>query len=207
MFRIATAVAVAALTCAPAMAQTLTAGQYKGVLQYTGLIDPDSICGPEAGLAAGQVTTGVATVAGLGAAWTTSSANQNPTSTLAVSYGTGWINCQYPALPAASAFTASTVGTATQYTASPGAQVTSCVASNGIEYTLSSSNGSFSFGGQNIPQSSSVTILPVNTSTAGTAVTTSLDSGFKITTTNTAVTVGKYTLCLLSTDALYLLSN
>jgi hypothetical protein len=192
MFRTATAVAVAALFCAPAMAQTVTAGQYRGVTQYTALNDPNNICSGQAGLAAGQLTTSVATVAGLGAAWTSGIANTNPSP--AATYGAGWINCKFAALPAASTFTSSSNG---GFTSSPTASsTTTCLASNGIAYTLTSGNGTLSNG---LTQTETITLLPAN----GTGA----DSGYKLTTTNTALAVGGNTICYLSTDALYLLTN
>jgi hypothetical protein len=193
MFRTATAAAVAALLCAPAMAQTLTAGQYNGVTQYTGLLDPSGLCGSAAGLAVGQLTTNQGSVPGLGLAWTTTVTNtNNPSGT----YGAGWINCKYAALPAASAFTATAVGSETEYVATPtGSQVTNCFASagGGTPYVLSSSNSTLSNG---IAQTLTITILPGNG--------TGLDSGFKITSGNSSVAVGGTTLCYLSTDSLYL---
>ncbi len=195
MFRTASAFAVVALLCAPAMAQTVTAGQYKGVTQYTGLLDPSGTCASLAGLAAGQITNAVATVGGLGLKWESSLANSNPSPT--AQYGEGWINCQFAAMPAASAFKATTIGGQTEYVATPtGTQTTTCLASNGVPYTLGSSNSTLANG---TVQTNSETILPAN----GTGV----DSGFKITSTNTSVTVGTNTLCYLSTDALYLRTN
>jgi hypothetical protein len=174
------------------MAQTVTAGQYKGVTQYTGLVDPSGLCGSLAGLAAGQLTTGEASVPGLGLAWTTTITNTNPSPT--ATYGAGWINCQYAALPAASAFTATTLGAVTEYVATPtGAQATNCFANNGTPYVLGSSNSTLTNG---IVQTLTITILPTN----GTGI----DSGFKITSGNSSVTVGTNTLCYLSTDSLYL---
>jgi hypothetical protein len=192
MFRTAPALAVAALLCAPAIAQTVTPGQYRGVQQYTGLIDPNGVCGGEAGLAVGQLTSVVATVAGLGNTWTSTLANANPAP--GVPYGVSWVSCSFPALPAANTFSPVTVGTATEYQSSPTDQeTTNCVAASGVPYQLGSSNGTT--GGE--PQTNTITILPTNGS----------DSGFKVTTTNTTVTVNNNTLCFLSTDALYLLSN
>jgi hypothetical protein len=194
MFRTATAIAVAALFCAPAMAQTVTKGQYRGVTQYTTLTDFSGACTGIAGLAAGQLTTTVATVTGLGAPWTSTIANLNPTPTAA--YGAGWINCHFPTLPATGAFT----GTATTgFTAAPtGPDVTTCVASNGIAYTLTSGNGASPLG-DGTQQTETVTLLPAN----GTGA----DSGYKLTTTNTLLSAGGSPLCYLSTDALYLLVN
>jgi hypothetical protein len=191
MFRTATACAVAALFCAPAMAQTVTAGQYNGVTQYTALVDPEGLCASQAGLAAGQTSSSVATVKGLGLAWTTSIANTNPTPGVA-GLSTGWINCKFAAMPAATDFTAATVGTATEYTDSPTAtQVTSCFASNGTAYTLTSTNSTLANG---LAQTNAMTILPVQGD----------NSSFKITTSNTALAVAPYgTICYLSTDALY----
>ena len=192
MFRTASAFAVAALLCAPAMAQTLTPGQYRGVTQYTGLIDPEGLCGGVAGLAVGQLTTTIATVAGLGSTWTSTIANANPTPS--TPYGVGWINCSFAAMPTVSSFSPVSVGTATEYVATPATpQTTSCFASNGTPYQLGSSN--VTSNGES--QTNTMTILPTN----------GLDSGFKVTTTNTTVTVNSNVLCFLSTDALYLLSN
>jgi len=200
MFRTATAIAVAALFCAPAMAQTLTSGQYKGKIQITGVLDVDSVCQGQAGayfdFAAGNVSTstatvGTATVAALGAIWTESIADTNPTT--ASSYGTKWVNCAHSALPLASAFTSTPVGTsATEYVATPAGNATSaCFASSGPQpkYTLTSTNGTGT-----PAQSNTVTIIPVS----------GADSGFKVTTVNSAVVIGSTTVCYVSTDALYL---
>jgi hypothetical protein len=174
--------------------KTVTPGQYRGVTQYTGLIDPEGLCGGVAGLAVGQLTTTVATVAGLGITWTSTIANANPTPS--TPYGVGWINCAFAALPNTGDFSPVSVGTATEYVATPTApQTTSCFASNGVPYQLGSSNGT----ANGEPQTNTITILPTNG--------TGLDSGFRVTTTNTTVTVNNNVLCFLSTDALYLLSN
>ena len=194
MFKIVTTAAVAALLTTSAMAKApvakLTAGQFVGVTQYTGLVDPSGLCGSAAGLAVGQLTYSVATVGALGTAWTSTIANPN---NAPGTYGVGWINCQFPALPAASAFVATTIGTATEYVATPtDVETTSCLASNGTPYTLTSSNTTV--GGE--AQTLTVTVLPVNTG--------GKDYGFRLTSGNSALSVNGNTICFLSTDAVYL---
>jgi len=195
MFRTATAAAVIALLCAPAMAQSLTVGQYRGITQYTAINDTSGLCGSIAGLAAGQITKSVATVGGLGATWTDTISNSNPSP--AAAFGVTWINCGFSGLPAASAFTATSIGSGTsaetEYVAQPTTPTTTnCYASNGTPYVLSSSNSTL---GNGIAQTVTITLLPSNG--------TGLDSGFRVTTTNSALSVGGNTLCYLSTDAVY----
>jgi hypothetical protein len=195
MFRTATAAAVLALLCAPAMAQSVTVGQYRGITQYTGLNDTTGLCTSLAGLKVGQITKSVATVGGLGATWTDTISNSNPSPT--ATYGVTWINCAFSGLPAASAFTATTIGTApateTEYVATPtGSTTTNCYASNGTPYVLTSSNSTLSNG---TVQTVTITLLPSNG--------TGLDSGFRVTSTNSQLSVGGTTLCYLSTDAVY----
>ena len=195
MFRTATAIAVAALFCAPAMAQTLTVGQYKGKIQITGVLDAQGLCSGGSGavykFAAGNTSTSVATVAGLGTAWTETTTDSNPT--ISSTYGANWLNCKHSVLPAATAFTATTVGTsATQYVATPAGNATSaCFASTGSQpkYTVTSTNGTGT-----PAQSNTVTVIPVS----------GANSGFKVTTVNSAVVIGSTTVCYVSTDALYL---
>ena len=197
MFKIVTTVAIATLMTSSAFAAgvKLTGGQFVGVTQYTALLDPSSICKNLAGLAAGQLTDSVATVAGLGKTWTSTIANTNPVPGSPA--GTGWINCQFPALPAATSFVAQTIGTApataVQYVATPSdVEATNCFASNGVPYTLSSSNSTLTNG---TVQTNTITVLPVNG--------TGKDYGYRLTTTNTSVAVGGNVLCYLSTDAVY----
>src|SRR5271168_558067 len=108
MFKTASAAAVVALVAAPAMAQVVAAGQYSGTTQYTATIDPSGTCAG-LGVTPGKVTGSVATIGGLGKAWTSTIA-QTGAGTSAVPYGTNWINCAFPALPAATAFTANSIG-------------------------------------------------------------------------------------------------
>jgi hypothetical protein len=195
MFKIVTTAAVAALLTTSAMAKApvakLTAGQFVGVTQYTGLVDPSGLCGSAAGLAVGQLTYSVATVGALGTAWTSTIANPN---NAPGTYGVGWINCQFPALPLASAFVATPIGAETEFVATPaGAQNATCTASvGGTVYVLGSGNGTLSNG---LVQTNTITILPVNG--------TGKDSSFRQTTTNSSVTIGTNTLCYLSTDGVY----
>jgi len=105
MFKTASAAAAVALFAAPAMAQVVKAAQYAGTTQYTATIDPSGACAG-VGVIPGKVTSSVATVAGLGKAWTSTIASAGA-GTTAVPYGISWINCSFAALPAASAFTAS----------------------------------------------------------------------------------------------------
>ncbi len=197
MFKIVTTAAVAAMLTTSAMAAVkFSGGQYAGVTQYTGLVDPSGLCGSAAGLAVGQLTSSVATLGALGTTFTSTIANtNNPSGT----YGVGWINCQFAATPVASAFKAVVIGptgaTMTEYVATPvGPEATNCFASagGGTPYVLSSSNTTLSNG---IAQTLSFTILPVNG--------TGKDSSFKLTTTNSSVSVGGTTLCYLSTDSVY----
>jgi hypothetical protein len=190
---LAAMMATAAFAAEPTKAPKpkLTGGQFVGATQYTGLIDPNGLCAGVAGLAVGQNTSSVATVAGLGKTWTSTIANANPTPNSP--YGLGWINCQFPALPAATAFTATTIGSETEFVAAPtDIETTNCLASTGTAYTLTSSN---STGGAE-PQTLTITILPVNG--------TGKDYGYRLTSTNSGLAVNGTTVCFLSTDAVYL---
>jgi len=204
MFKTASAAAVAALFAAPALAApVVNVGQYAGTTQYTATIDPSGTCAG-LGVTPGKLTGSVATVAGLGKAWTSTIASPGA-GTTAVPYGVTWINCAFPALPAATAFTASSIGGVTGaadtiYTDSPaGQQTTSCVApstqaglNGAANYTLVSGNGNDANG---TPQTNLVTVIPANG--------TGKDSGFKLTTGNTQLNVAGNLVCYLSTDALY----
>ena len=203
MFKTASAAAVVALVAAPALAQTVIADQYAGTTQYTATIDPSGTCAG-LGVVPGKVTSSVATVGGLGKAWTSTIANPGA-GTMAVPYAVTWINCAFPALPAASAFTATSIGGATGpaetiYTDSPaGQQTTNCFApsttaglNGAANYSLVSGNGVDSNGQT---QTNSVSVIPVNG--------TGKDYGFKITTGNTQLNVLGSLVCYLSTDALY----
>jgi hypothetical protein len=203
MFKLASTAAMAALitssalTSAFAAGAVLKGGQFSGVTQYTNLVDPAGLCASQAGLATGQLTSAVATVKGLGTAWTETIANSNPSPTS--QYGVSWINCSFPALPAATSFVKTQVGTSTpavyEYVSSPTTpQVTSCLASTGTAYTLTAGNDTLPNG---LAQTVAITVIPVNTG--------GLDYGFKLTSTNSALSVAPYgTICYLSTDALYL---
>jgi hypothetical protein len=189
MSKLPTAAAViCALFSTGALAQVLTAGQYYGVTQYTGLDDPSGVCASSAGLAVGQVTTSISTVLGFGKGNASTIADPGSASA-PTGYGVQWINCTFPDFPAATAFTKQSNGS---YTDSPTtAQVTTCSAENGVTYTLTSSNGSS--GG--VTQTDTITIIP--------PLKGSKSSSFKLTSGNTAVAVGGTVLCYLSTDALY----
>src|SRR5277367_6326881 len=110
MFKTASAAAAAALFAVPAFASgpVVNAGQYAGTTQYTATIDPSGMCAG-LGVTPGKITSSVATIGGLGNAWTSTIANPGA-GTSAVPYAVTWINCAFPALPAASAFTASSIG-------------------------------------------------------------------------------------------------
>ncbi len=206
MIKTASAAAAVALFAAPAMAQpAVPAGQFAGTTQYTATIDPSGTCAG-LGVVPGKVSSSVATVGGLGKAWTSTIANTSGAGTGASPYTTAWINCAFPALPAAAAFTASSIGGVTGtaetiYTSTPaGQQTTACIApstqaglNGAANYTLVSGNGTDANG---TPQTNTVTVIPANG--------TGKDSGFKLTTTNTQLNVGKQLVCYLSTDALYL---
>jgi hypothetical protein len=193
MAKIPTAAAViGALFSTGALAQVLTAGQYYGVTQYTGLDDPSGICASSAGLAVGQVTTSINTVGGFGKGNASTIASPGSASA-PTGYGIQWINCTFPKFPAATSFTKQSNGS---YTDSPTtAQVTTCSAENGVTYTLTSSNGSSG----SVTQTDTITIIP--------PLKGSKNSSFKLTSGNTAVAVGGTTLCYLSTDALYSFSG
>ncbi len=209
MFKIVSTAAIAALFASTAMAKAppfkILGGQYIATTQYTALIDSSGLCGPVAGLAAGQVTTAVATFTALGDTWTETIANANGAGTSSSPYGVGWVNCQFPALPAASAFTATAVTGSNPviytYTAKPsGLNVSSCVASTGTAYTLTSQNGSNSDFGSPVTQTLTYFGLPSNKGTGLAAN----DSGFKVTTTNSELAVGGNPFCYLSIDSLFL---
>ena len=162
-------------------AAVVTPGQYSSVTQYTGLIDPNGIC---AGLTpVGDVTSGEATVKGLGKPFVQTIANPATASP----YSVGYIQCSYPSLPAAGAFTATSNGGYTNAPKTP--QVTTCSASTGITYTLTSSNNSMA----TPPSSLTINVLPVN----GTL------SSFQQTAGYSTVAVGGTTVCYLSTDSLF----
>ena len=217
MFKIVSTAAIAALFATSAMAVTkipafkFTGGQFVGSTQYTNLVDPNNFCAGVAGLAVGQVTSSVATIAALGDAWTETIANSNPSPTS--TYGVTWINCSFAALPAATTFVGTNIGTTAApvylYTSTPTAsQTTSCLASNGDAYTLTSGNGSITttlFNGgagttETETQSLTITGLPVNG--------TGKDYGFRLTSNNSVLAVAPYgPICFLSTDAVYLNSS
>src|ERR1700677_863265 len=109
MFKTLSATAMLAVMAAPALAQPVVLkGQYAGVTQYTATIDPSGTCAG-LGVTPGKVTTSEATVGGLGKAWTSTIANPGD-GTTSVPYAVNWINCSFPKLPAASAFTSSSIG-------------------------------------------------------------------------------------------------
>jgi hypothetical protein len=205
MFKTASAAAAVALFAAPALAApVVNVGQFAGTTQYTATIDPSGTCAG-LGVVPGKVTGSVATVGGLGKAFTSTIASPGA-GTVAVPYGVTWINCAFPALPAATAFTASSIGGVTGpaetiYTDLPaGQQTTSCFApsttaglNGAANYTLVSGNGVDSNGQT---QTNEVTVIPTNG--------TGKDSGFKLTTGNTQLNVLGSLVCYLSTDALYL---
>jgi hypothetical protein len=208
MFKTASAAAAVALFAAPALAAPVVAAdQYLGTTQYTATIDPSGTCAG-LGVTPGKTTNSIATIKGLGVAWTSTIANPGA-GTSAVPYGVTWINCSFPALPAATAFTASSIGgvagpAVTIYTDSPtGQQTTTCEApsttaglNGAAQYTLVSGNGVDSNGQT---QTNEVTVIPTNG--------TGKDDGFKITTGNTQLNVLGSLVCYLSTDALYVNSE
>ncbi len=198
MFRTATAIAVAALFCAPAMAQTLTVGQYKGTIQITGVVDPQNVCtdgnggpGTSFNINPGQTSSSVATITGLGATWTETIANHvNNTSSSVI--GAQWVNCTHTALPAVSAFSVNNVNsTVTDYVAAAATDTASCFASSGRnpKYTLASVNA----GSGSTAQTFSVTILPPNGN----------NSAFETSATNAQLAVGTTELCNVSYQGLY----
>ncbi len=191
MFKTFAAVAALMTTLSgAAMAQTVTAGQYIGQTQYTGLVDPSGICAT-LGLAVGQKSTSVSTVTGLGNTFAQVIANVGAGTTNSA-YGVTPIACSFGALPAAGAFTANADGS---YTATPSTpSITTCASSKGT-FTLTSQNGTVS----GLTATYAVTVL---NSGAG-----SLNSSFATNTTNTALASGGTTLCYLSTSAQYSLSN
>jgi hypothetical protein len=205
MFKTVSATALLAVLAAPALAQPVVLkGQYFGTTQYTATIDPSGTCAG-LGVTPGVTTVSEATVGGLGKAWTSTIANPGD-GTSSVPYGVNWINCSFPKLPKATAFTASSIGgvagpAVTIYTDLPaGQQTTTCEApsttaglNGAAQYTLVSGNGVDSNGQT---QSNEVTVIPTN----GAGV----DYGFKLTTTNTQLNVLGNLVCYLSTDALYL---
>jgi hypothetical protein len=216
MFKSLSAAAMVAAFAAPALAQpVVVAGQYIGTTQYTGTIDPSGTCSG-LGVVPGLTTSSVATVGGLGKAFTSTIANPGNGSS-ANPYQIDFINCAFPKLPPASAFVASSIGGATGpaetiYTAvypvpKGKAQVaqttTNCAAAstqaglNGLaNYALISGNGTDVNG---TPQTLTTTVIPVNP--------TGLDYGWKLTSTNSQLNVGGTLVCYLSTDAVYLSTN
>jgi hypothetical protein len=213
MFKTVSATALLAVLAAPALAQPVVSkGQFFGTTQYTATIDPSGTCAG-LGVTPGKTTVSEATVGGLGKAWTSTIANPGD-GTTSVPYAVTWINCSFPKLPPATAFTASSIGgvagpAVTIYTAvypvpkkkaTVAQETTTCEApsttaglNGAAQYTLVSGNGVDSNGQT---QSNEVQVIPLN---AG-----GLDSGFKITTTNTQLNVLGNLVCYLSTDALYL---
>jgi hypothetical protein len=213
MFKTLSAAAMVAAIAAPALAQPVVLkGQYVGTTQYTATIDPSGTCAG-LGVVPGLTTTSVATVGGLGKAFTSTIANPGSGSS-GNPYQVAWINCSFPKLPPATAFVASSIGGVTGaaetiYTAvypvpkkkAKDAQTTtSCAAPstqaglNGLaNYTLVSGNGTDANG---TPQTLTTTVIPTN----GTGV----DYGWKLTSTNSQLNVAGTLVCYLSTDALYL---
>lgn len=183
----AAAAALCTLLSGSAFAQSLLAGQYIGVTQYTGIIDPAQICA-SLGLAAGQVSTSVATVTGLSASFTSVIASAG-TGTQSNPYGVAPITCAFGTLPAPGDFTKNSDGS---YTAKPSTpSVTTCTSAKGT-FTLTSENGTWS---GNIPAVYAVGILAVPTGNQS--------SAFSTNSTNTQLAVGGTTLCYLSTSAQY----
>lgn len=196
--------ASAALSSAFAAGATVKAGQYYGVTQYTAVTDITSpgLCAA-IGIKQGNVTTQVATVAGLGLAWTETIADSNPNAVSA--YGVSWTNCAFSAMPAATTFKATTLAKGVVlYTAAPTtASTTACLSSTGATYSLVSQNGTASDG---TVQTGTYTVTPAQAGSGNYA--------FKVTTTNSLLTVslpaaaapifGTTTIqCYLSTDGLY----
>jgi hypothetical protein len=216
MSKLATTAAIIALVATSAMAKApafrINAGQYLATTQYTALLDSSGLCGSVAGLAAGQTTSAVATFLALGDAWTETIATTNGAGTTASPYGVSWVNCQFAPLPAAASWIAKNIGTATApvytYTATPTTpNVSTCVASSGIDYTLTAGNDTVTLpSGATVTQTLTYFGLPTN-AVAASGTTPALyanDTGFKITTTNSALAVGGNTACFLSIDSLFL---
>jgi len=168
------------LALAPAAAALpLPAGQYTFEDQITGLLDPASECASF--LQVGHVEVGVATLHGLGNAWTyTSFQNvQSPP------YGLYASTCSISALPAATAFTGSppsapAPGTSTCLSTAPGSQTVVFVFSNNSAASP--------------PSSVKVTSVP----------TPGADDQLRFDYTNAAVTLNGATLCYLSGSSILL---
>jgi len=180
------------------MAQTLTAGQYKGTIQITGVVDPQNVCtdgngGPGSffNINPGQTSGSVATITGLGLTWTETIANHvnNASSS---TLGTQWVNCTHTALPAAGAFSVNNVNqTVTDFVDAAATDTAGCFASTGSnpKYTLASVNNSSASPAQTF----SITILPPN----------GANSAFETSATNAQLTVGTSPLCTVSYQGLY----
>jgi hypothetical protein len=192
MIKVASAAAVAVgLLSTTALCQTLPAGQYSAVQQYTALFDPAGICG-SLGLAAGQTGQQEATVGGLGKTYTGVILSTTGTGTTANPYGVTTIGCSFPALPAAGAFTKNADGSYTATPGGPDSQNSTCVSSKGT-FTLSAGNGTDTNTG--LPQTLTITVLadPVKNK----------DYAWRQTATNSALLAGPSYICSLSTDAVF----
>ena len=192
MFKVASAAAVAVgLLSTTALCQTLPAGQYSAVQQYTALFDPVGICG-SLGLAAGQTGQQEATVGGLGKTYTGVILATTGAGTTASPYGVTTIGCSFPALPAASAFTKNADGSYTATPGGPDSQNSTCTATQGT-FTLSAGNGTDSHSG--LTQTLTITILadPLKNK----------DYAWRQTSTNSALLSGTTYICSLSTDAVF----
>jgi hypothetical protein len=195
MFKIIAAAALTLYASASAFAAapTLIAGQYIGRTIITEVIDPAGLCASDLGLVTGNIPESVATVTALGAVWTSTTTGY-PVSGQPSGLYWGWSNAQFPALPAATSFTAQLVGTLTEYVDLPAGTLTTTVnSSTGTQAVLTDENGTDATG---VVQSYTITILPTNVP--------GKDSGFRVTTVNTEVSVSGNVICFVSMDSIYL---
>ncbi len=195
MLRIIAAAALTLFASASALAAgpTLIGGQYIGRTIITEVIDPAGICAGALGLVTGNITESVATVTALGAVWTGTTTGY-PVSGQPSGLYWGWSNAKFPALPAATSFTAQLVGTLTEYVDLPAGTLTTTVnLSTGTQEVLTDENGTDANG---IVQSYTITILPTNVP--------GKDSGFRVTTVNTELSVSGSDICYVSMDSIYL---
>lgn len=213
MFKSATAalaalIASSALTGAMAATATVKAGQYYGVTQYTSVTDVQTVtlggltvgC-EQLGIAQGNLNTSVATVVGLGSAWSQTIADTNPT--IVSQYGVSWANCQFPAMPAATAFKENILNKTpliVDFTSSPaGSQTTACLSSSGASYTLQSNNGTASDG---TVQTALWTVIPLQSKSG--------NYSYKVTLGNALLSIalpaavgGGTVSCYVNIDTLY----
>jgi hypothetical protein len=163
--------AAAVLAPAAAGAVTVPAGQYGVTNVVTGLNDPHGICAPI--ITVGFVTGGVATLNGLGLAWTSTRVVVNT----APPYGVSTWECSYTPLPTAASFTAGQA---------PSNGSASCkqdgVGGGKLTYTVS--NGPTDFG----TATSTITVLPVS----------GKNDSLRLDATNVVVSTGATELCAIN---------